>query len=128
MMLLLSETRRIPIYLRDIIMAEPDQDLSIKTLIRAVTQELLASREERQAAGEPAVFQVDELTLEISFVATNSNQGGGGFQFWVIKADAGVKYDEQSVQKIILKLKPAMTSDDEPFGLEEPFKPSKLLF
>lgn len=108
-------------------MPESDQDLSIKTLVRAVTKELLASREERQAAGEPAVFQVDELTLEISFVATSSNQGGGGFQFWVIKADAGVKYDEQCVQKVILKLKPAKPSDDEPFGLEEPLKPRKLV-
>jgi len=51
-----------------------EEQLSIKTLIRAVTDELLASREERLAAGDPAVFEVEELTLEISFVATRSKE------------------------------------------------------
>lgn len=97
-------------------MAEAETDLSIKTLIRAVTDELIASREERLAAGKPAVFQVEELTLEISFVATSSKEASGGFQFWVVKADGGVKYDDQSVQKIVLTLKPAEPNKGESFG------------
>jgi len=103
-----------------------ENDLSIKTLIRAVTDELLASRDERLAAGDPAVFQVEELTLEISFVATSSKQAGGGFHFWVVKADAGIKYDEQSVHKVVLKLKTAEPSEAEPFGLEEPLRPRRV--
>ena len=107
-------------------MAEEEKDLSIKTLIRAVTDELLASRDERLAAGQPAVFQVEELTLEISFVATTSTRAGGGFQFWVVKADAGVKYDDQSIHKIVLKLKTAEPGGAEPFGLEEPLRPRRM--
>jgi hypothetical protein len=103
-----------------------ETDLSIKTLIRAVTDELIASRDERLAAGDPAVFEVEDLTLEISFVATTSKQAGGGFKFWVVKADGNVKYDDQSVHKIILKLKPAEPSDAEPFGLQEPLRPRRV--
>ena len=103
-----------------------EDDLSIKTLIRAITDELIASREERLAAGNPAVFQVEDLTLEISFVATSSKQAGGGFQFWVVKADANVKYDNESVHKIVLKLKAAEPSQAEPFGLEEPLRPRRV--
>lgn len=107
-------------------MTETENDLSIKTLIRAVTDELLASRDERLASGDPAVFQVEELTLEISFVATSSKKAGGGFQFWVVKADAGIKYDDQCVHKVVLKLKTAEPSNAEPFGLEEPLRPRRV--
>jgi hypothetical protein len=107
-------------------MTETAKDLSLKTLIRAVTDELLASREERLAAGDPAVFQVQELTLEVSFVATTSKQAGGGVHFWVVKADAGMKYDDQSVHKVVLKLKAAEPSASEPFGLEEPLRPRRV--
>jgi len=93
-----------------------DDDLSIKTLIRAVTDELIASRNEREAAGAPAVFEVQDLTLEISFVATTSKEVGGGFHFWVVKADGSVKYDAQSVHRIVLTLKAAEGGDTEQFG------------
>ena len=106
-------------------MSDEEDELSIKTLIRAVTGELLASREERLAAGDPAVFEVEDLTLEISFVATKSKGGGAGFQFWVVKADGNVKYDDQSVHKIVLKLKAAEASEDEPFGLEGKLRPRR---
>ena len=107
-------------------MSKTENDLSIKDMIRAITDELLASRDERLAAGDPAVFQVEELSLEISFVATSSKNASGGFHFWVIKADAGMKYDEQSVHKVVLKLKAAQPSDAEPFGLEEPLRPRRV--
>jgi NTP-dependent ternary system trypsin peptidase co-occuring protein len=99
------------------------EDLSIKTLIQAVTKELRESQTERLAAGQDAVFQVSDLTLEISFVATTSKQGGGGFDLKVIKADAGVKYDRESVQKITLKL---TAVDDQPFGGARPLRPRKV--
>lgn len=79
-------------------------ELSIKQMIRAVTTELLSSQQERREAGDPALFEVSELSLEISFVATQSQNVGGGFDFKVVKADGGVKYDDQSVHKIVLKL------------------------
>jgi Trypsin-co-occurring domain 2 len=99
-------------------------DLSIRTLIQAVTRELLESQAERLAAGGPAVFEVKDLTLEISFVATSSKHGGGGFDLKVVKADAGVQYDKQSVHKIQLTL----TAVDfqpvaEPSPLPHPVRP-----
>lgn len=92
-----------------------DDDLSIRTLIQAVTQELLESQAQRLAAGGPAVFEVSGLTLEISFVATSSKHGSGGFDLKVVKADAGLQYDKQSVHKITLQLK-AVTDEDQPFS------------
>jgi hypothetical protein len=89
-----------------------DDDLSIRTLIQAVTRELLDSQAQRVDAGVPAVFEVNDLTLEISFVATNSKHAGGGFDLKVVKADGGVKYDKESVHKIVLTLK----AIDDPFS------------
>ena len=85
-------------------------DLSIKTLIRAVTKDLAASQKERETDGDPALFQIDALTIEVSFVVTSSKHGGGGFDLKVVKADAGKQYDEQSIHKITLALK---ATDDE---------------
>jgi hypothetical protein len=63
-------------------------DLSLKNLIRAVSDELTASREERLAENQPAIWEVSELTIEANFVVTNSGGGGGGFDLKILKADA----------------------------------------
>jgi hypothetical protein len=99
-------------------------DLSIETLVRAVSEQLLRSQEHRLDAGEPAVFEVSEMTLEISFVVTESAHGGGGFDLKVLKADAGVQYDTQSVQKVSLKLT-ALKDQPQPFGGFGPVRPRK---
>jgi hypothetical protein len=104
-------------------------DLSIRTLIQAVTQQLLESQSEREAAGVPAVFEVKDLSLEISFVATNSKKAGGGFDLKVIKADAGVQYDQQSIHKIVLTLTAVDnrvhpdSSADQPWSGDGPVRP-----
>jgi Trypsin-co-occurring domain 2 len=82
-----------------------EQDLSMKALIRAVSDELLASRVERQTAGQPALFEIRDLTIEVSFVVTESKGGWGGVDLKGVKADANVKYDREQVQKIILTLR-----------------------
>jgi Trypsin-co-occurring domain 2 len=89
----------------------PEDDLSLKNLIRAVSDELLASRAERLAANLPPLFEVQELTIEVSFVVTESKGGGGGFDLKVIKADASVKYDRESVHKVTLTLKALESAD-----------------
>jgi len=98
------------------------EDLSIGALIRAVTDELLESQAQRLTTGGAAVFEVSGLTLEISFVATTSKHGGGGFDIKVVKADAGIKYDTQSVHKITLTLK-AVEDQVQPFGQVGPLRP-----
>jgi Trypsin-co-occurring domain 2 len=85
-------------------------DLSLKDLIRAVSNELTASREERLAEKRPAIWEVSELTIEANFVVTNSGGGGGGFDIKILKADAHIDHSEQSVQKIVVTLK-ALTGE-----------------
>lgn len=89
----------------------PEDELSLKALIQAVSEELRSSRTERLAQGLPALFEVEDLTIEVSFVVTRSKGGGVGFDLKVISADGSVKYDRESVQKITLKLK-ALADED----------------
>lgn len=97
-------------------------DVSMRALIRAVTDELIESQAERVAAGGPAVFEVGDLTLEISFVATTSKHAGGGFNLTVVKADAGAQYEKQSIHKVTLTLK-AVQDQLQPFGAVGPVRP-----
>lgn len=92
-----------------------EEGLSIRALIREVTREILSSQADRIASGDPAVFEVSDLTLEVSFVATSSKKGGGGFDLKVVKADAGVQYEKECIQKVILKLT-AVTDQEQPFN------------
>jgi len=105
-------------------MASKTDDLTIGALIRAVTKELIEAQAERLAAGGQAVFEVSDLTLEISFVATTSKHGGGGFDLKVVKADVGAQYEKQSVQKVTLALK-AVLDQVQPFGAVGPVRPRR---
>lgn len=87
------------------------QDLSLKTLIRAVSEDLLASRAERQERGLPPLFEIEELIVEVSFVVTQSRSGGGGFDLKIVRADTNVRYDAESIHRITLKLR-ALEEDD----------------
>jgi len=104
--------------------SELSDDLSIETLIRAVSEQLLRSQQDRLAADRAAVFEVSELTLDISFVAAKSKHGGGGFDLKVVRADGGVQYDTQSIQKLSLKLT-ALKDQPQPFGGFGPVRPKK---
>jgi hypothetical protein len=89
---------------------EDDDGLSIRALIREVTRDVLSSQADRIASGDPAVFEVSDLTLEVSFVATSSKKAGGGFDLKVVKADAGLQYDKESIHKVSLKCESACRS------------------
>lgn len=91
-----------------------EEGLSIRTLIREVTREVLSSQTDRIASGDPAVFEVSDVTLEVSFVATSSKKAGGGFDLKVVKADAGLQYDKESIHKVSLKL--VAIDQQQPFG------------
>jgi hypothetical protein len=100
-------------------------DLTIETLVRAVSEQLLQSQQNRIAGGQPALFEVTELTLDISFVVGKSRHGGGGFDLKVVRADGGVQYDTQSVQKVTLKLA-ALRDQPQPFGGFGPVRPRRV--
>jgi hypothetical protein len=105
---------------------EPRYDLSLKDLIRAVSDELLASRQERTSSEQPAIWEVGELTIEASFVVTASGSGGGGFDLKILRADAKVDYGQETVHKITLTLK-ALDSEDTltELGDELPLRPRR---
>jgi hypothetical protein len=103
-------------------MTELVDELSLDTLVAAVSSQLLLSQQRRIDAGLPPVFQVDSLTLEVSFVVTSSKEGGGGISISVVKADGKLKYDEQSLQKVTLQLS-AVTDQKQPDNVISPVRP-----
>jgi hypothetical protein len=91
-------------------MPEENRSLSIKELIQQVRRELAESDLERRKEGRKAIFQVEDLTLEVNFIVTHSGKGGGGFSFQVLTlggANLGGEkaYENQQVHKITLSLK-----------------------
>ena len=82
----------------------PDpHSLPAKELVTAVSQERVSSQKEREARGDPALFRIDRMALEISFVVTKSAGGKGGFNLSVITASAGAKYESQEIHKVSLR-------------------------
>jgi len=80
-------------------------EILLKDLIHAVSNQLIASREERLTDNRPPIFEVDELTIEASFVITKASSSIGGFDLKIIKGDAKEDYRQDMIHKIILKLK-----------------------
>lgn len=96
--------------------AGPIRSLFIKELIRRVHQELVESQQEREASGQPPIFQVQQMTVEVNFVITESSEAKGGLEFKVITVGGvdlgGSKgYQQQQVHKITLLLS-ALPYDD----------------
>ncbi|MGZ8874851.1 MAG: trypco2 family protein [Halobacteriota archaeon] len=91
-----------------------DFDFSLHSLIRAVSDELIQSQRARIAGGLPALFEVEEFTIDVSFVATEKGGGGGGFDLKIIRADASMNYESSAVHKISLKMRALKPDDIEP--------------
>lgn len=81
-----------------------DFDVSFGDVIHKISDELLAARAERIESGKPAVFEVNSLDLEISFVVTRSRTGSGGIDFKVVRGDIGKTQSDQAVQRVTLHL------------------------
>ena len=100
----------------------PEQ-LSIKQLIRQINRELQASQEERESEGDPALFAIDQLTIEVNFVVTESKDLKGGIDLQIVSVGAGRQYVQQQVHKITLSLKAAKPGSGDMQNLEgyDPF-------
>jgi Trypsin-co-occurring domain 2 len=84
---------------------QPSDALSIETLVRAVSDQLRRAREGRP--GGISALEVSELTLDVSFVAVESDSGGGGVDLRVVPADRTARYDPASIQRLSLRLRAA---------------------
>jgi hypothetical protein len=88
--------------------------LFVRELIRRVHQELVESREERERLGLPPIFEVQNMTIEVNFVANETKDVHGGLDFRVITAGGSRRYDQQQVHKITLSLA-AVAQRGDPF-------------
>jgi hypothetical protein len=93
-----------------------DRPLFIRELIRRVHRELLESRAEREEEGLAPIFEVQGMTIEVNFVATESRDAKGGLDFRVITAGVSRRYDEQQVHKITLTLSAPVIAGEDEFG------------
>ena len=94
------------------------ESLFIKELIRRVHQELLESQEEREKSNQAPLFKVEEMTIEVNFVAIESKEMKGGLDFKVIAIGGvdlskGKKYQQQQIHKITLTLRAIPSGHDE---------------
>jgi Trypsin-co-occurring domain 2 len=92
-----------------------DDDVSVKELIQRISEDLLESEQERTASGRRAVFEVAELTIELSFVVSRSRQGQGGIDLKVVSVGGQADRADERTQRMTLRLVAAAadTSDDE---------------
>jgi hypothetical protein len=81
-----------------------DKPLFIKELIRQVHNELAESQEERELEGQDALFEVEKLTIEANFIATDSETESGGIDFKLLKYNAGGSSKNERVHKVTLEL------------------------
>jgi hypothetical protein len=96
-----------------------NRPLFVKDLIRQVHEELLESQRERIEANQPALFRVENLTIEPHFVATEAQTIKGGLEFRIltvggISAGGSRDLQQQQIHKLTLTLAaPAALQQDE---------------
>jgi hypothetical protein len=78
--------------------------LFVRELIRRVHQELVESRAQRERLGLSPIFEVESMTIEVNFVASESKEAQGGLDFKLITAGAKRQYDQQQIHKMTLVL------------------------
>jgi hypothetical protein len=103
------------------------QQVSIADLIRQISNELVAARAARLAAGDPAVFEVEGLDIEVSFTVGRSRSGSGGVDVRVVQLGGQGSHDQQAVQKLTLHLKATTLPSGQPeftdFDASTPLRP-----
>lgn len=88
------------------------RSLFIKDFIRRVHKELLESQKEREKEGLESLFVVDDLTIEVNFIASETKDVEGGLDFKIVTAGGARQYQDQQVHKITLHLKTVESTRD----------------
>ena len=102
-------------------------NISLKQLIKKVSDELIESRSERIAELREPIFEIDSLTIEASFTVSNSKNASGGFDLHILSGNLDKLSSSEKIHKITLKLNP-ITSNDlkgklKELGTEVPLRP-----
>ena len=88
-----------------------NEDVSVKQLIQKISQDLLESEQERTAEDRRAVFEVAELTIELSFVVSRSREGNAGIDLKVVSVGGKADRGDERTQRMTLRLVAAASSD-----------------
>ena len=78
-------------------------DLGVAELVSKVREELEALDASRRAAGEPALFVVEGLELELQFTVVKRGDGHGGVDLKIITLGGSKGVESGAVQKINLR-------------------------
>jgi hypothetical protein len=81
-----------------------ERPLFLKELIAKVHTDLLDSQREREERGDPPIFQVAELTLEVHFIVQESGEASGGLDLKVLTVGGKRQFENQQVHKVTLRL------------------------
>lgn len=66
----------------------------------------------RVGEGQPVQFDVDEVSLTLTVVASNKKDIGGKIRWWVVEAGGSGTFDHSETQTLVLKLKPVQVDKD----------------
>lgn len=97
-------------------MPKEKKPLFIMDLIRQIQSELIESQRQREQEGLSALFEVESLTVEAQFIATDSSKEKGGFDLKILTLGGESTYSSEQVHKITLTLKTTPHGEGD-FGL-----------
>ncbi|GAA3767747.1 trypco2 family protein [Streptomyces phyllanthi] len=92
--------------------------ITVKELIRKLSEDLLESERERKQSGRRAVFEVAELTVELEFTVSRSRQGRAGLDLHVVDVGGEAGRTNAHSQRMTLRLV-AAGAKIPPFGDDE---------
>ena len=83
---------------------ETDKRFKLQDFIYQVKKEILQAQEDHE--GEPALFELETVELEVKVATTYSAEGKGKLEFWVInRGEIGGKVARENVHTVKLSMK-----------------------
>ena len=80
------------------------QELQLTELIREVKKQIIEASREAAANGEDPLLKLKDVDLEINYTVKVSGTTSGKAEFYVLTADNSTQTDQQTVQRIVLRL------------------------
>lgn len=79
-------------------------EIPLGEMIENLRQELQVAQ--AQGTGQPIVFEIDKVELELQMVVSRKKRGDGKIAFWVLSAGGGLESRGETTHKIKLSLSP----------------------
>jgi NTP-dependent ternary system trypsin peptidase co-occuring protein len=88
-------------------MAEPEGAIVLSEALDALREGL--ERFWAESEGRSLRIRVEDVTLTLQVVARREREGGGKVRWWVFEAGADVKSGSETMQTLVLQLRPEST-------------------